>query len=200
MTTKPVGIGTGLGLSICQRLVTAMGGSIWAESAPGKGTVFHVALQAAPGAAAAAAATENAASEPARPVGARILVVDDEDMIGMILRRVLKAHDVSVMTNATDALSLIAGGKRYDAILCDVMMPGMTGIDFYGALLAPLPRSGARLDVRDRRRVQQGDGGVPRFGPQRPTAQTVRCVKLRSDVDAHLIASRAGSRPPGHAA
>ena len=67
VTTKPVGIGTGLGLSICQRLVTAMGGSIWAESTPGKGTVFHVALQPAPGAVVAAAA--DSAVERAGPSG-----------------------------------------------------------------------------------------------------------------------------------
>ena len=141
------------------------------------------------------------ASEPARPEGARILVVDDEDMIGMILRRVLKAHDVSVMTNATDALSLIAGGKRYDAILCDVMMPGMTGIDFYRrALRAITPIKWRALMFLTGGAFSKETAAFLDSVPNAQLHKPFDVVKLRDDVDAHLIARRAGSRPPEDAA
>jgi CheY-like chemotaxis protein len=131
-------------LSICQRLVNAMGGTIWAESTVGTGTVFHVALPRATSVAptAAPAAIETAPIAPAR---ARVLVVDDEDMIGMILRRALKQHDVTVMTSAKDALALITDGTRFDVILCDLMMPVMTGIEFHAALAAQFPDQASAL-------------------------------------------------------
>lgn len=136
VTTKPVGIGTGLGLSICQKLVTMMGGTIWADSIVGAGTVFHVALPRAH--------TSQATAEAPRPQAAdakqsRILVVDDEDMIRMILRRALKGHHVTVMSNAKDALAALGDGQRWDAILCDLMMPGMTGMEFHAALAQHYP-------------------------------------------------------------
>jgi PAS domain S-box-containing protein len=90
VTTKPSGVGTGLGLSICQRLVIAMGGEIWADSTPGQGTVFHVALQAAQGATSPAATEESVERPQVAPLGkARVLVVDVVVLIGFILRRVL---------------------------------------------------------------------------------------------------------------
>lgn len=70
--------------------------------------------------------------EPSKPVRiARVLVIDDDDMIREILRRVLKAHEVTVHASASDALTQIAGGSRFDAILCDLMMPGLSGIEFH---------------------------------------------------------------------
>jgi CheY-like chemotaxis protein len=62
----------------------------------------------------------------------RVLLIDDEAFIIAALRRLLSAeHEVTSVGNVPDALALIHAGHRYDAILCDLRMPGMSGIDFY---------------------------------------------------------------------
>jgi PAS domain S-box-containing protein len=131
-TTKGPNTGTGLGLAICHRLVTALGGQIHIESTVGKGTTFRVALPAT-----AEEPRQSirvpAATETARR--ARILVVDDEAMIGKMIKRYLSSdHDVTILTDAGEALTQISGGVRFDVILCDMMMPNMSGIDLYTAL------------------------------------------------------------------
>jgi CheY-like chemotaxis protein len=202
VTTKPSGIGTGLGLSICQRLVNAMGGSIWADSTPGHGTVFHVALQAARGTVNAVIAADEAA-ERARlmPVGkAQVLVVDDEDMIGMILRRILKAHDVTAVTNAKDALARIVAGERFDAILCDLMMPGMNGMDFHQVLAEQFPDQASALIFLTGGAFNSEAAAFLASVPNMQLTKPFDAVKLRADVDAHLAAHRGAGRPPGHAA
>ena len=197
VTTKPAGVGTGLGLSICQRLVDAMGGSIWAESTPGQGTTFHVALPAA--ALTAAELSEPAESSDAAAERARILVVDDEDMIGMILRRMLKVHDVTVLTNGSDALAAIARGERFDAILCDLMMPGMTGVEFHGVLSREYPSQAAALMFLTGGAFNQETAAFLAAVRNPQLMKPFDVVSLRNQVDAHLNARR-GTRPPGQAA
>jgi CheY-like chemotaxis protein len=131
-TTKPAGVGTGLGLAICQRIVTGLGGEISVESHVGVGTTFKVFLPVARGA---------QEDEPAVPVAAsaarrgRVLLIDDDQMIGNAVRRTLSGeHDVEVLTSAQEALELIVAGRRFDVILCDMMMPVVTGMDFYDRL------------------------------------------------------------------
>ncbi len=69
-----------------------------------------------------------------------MLVVDDEPSIGKLLRIVLQAeNDVDVATHGREALDRIAGGARYDVILCDLMMPVMTGMDLFDRLGVEAP-------------------------------------------------------------
>jgi PAS domain S-box-containing protein len=146
-TTKPVGVGTGLGLSICHRIVTGLGGEITVDTEVGRGTTFRVILPLA-------AAAEEVAPEPAAPQtaelsagapegstgAARVLVVDDESMIGRAIHRMLSPHyDVTVVTRARDALDRIHGGARFDVILCDLLMPEMTGMDLHDELVLTAP-------------------------------------------------------------
>jgi CheY-like chemotaxis protein len=138
-TTKPVGVGTGVGLSVCQRIVTALGGQISAESKLGAGSTFRVLLPVANGVTTPDSRGRAPSEAPANRRG-RVLVVDDEPMVALAVRRTLELyHDVSVVYRAQDALEMLRAGERFDVIFCDVMMPNVTGIDFFKEvrLLAP---------------------------------------------------------------
>jgi CheY-like chemotaxis protein len=66
---------------------------------------------------------------------ARVLVVDDEPYVGRTMRRILgESHDVEVVDSASAALDRLAEQPAPDVILCDLMMPGMTGMDLHAAL------------------------------------------------------------------
>jgi CheY-like chemotaxis protein/signal transduction histidine kinase len=137
-TTKPAGVGTGLGLTICQRLITDLGGEISVESAVGRGTVFQVVLPAIT----SEARPATPAATPIASAGrrGRVLVIDDEPTIGRAVERVLGAeHDVASTTSARDALERIRDGEHYDVILCDLMMPVMTGMDFHAEIQRTAP-------------------------------------------------------------
>jgi CheY-like chemotaxis protein len=69
------------------------------------------------------------------PSSLRILVVDDEPLVAKSLRRALAGHQVTVAHGGTEALAAIRAGA-FDRVLCDVMMPGMSGPELYRALEA----------------------------------------------------------------
>jgi CheY-like chemotaxis protein len=69
-----------------------------------------------------------------------LLVVDDEPAMGVALRRILgRRYDLEHLTSAAEALARIRSGSRYDVILCDLMMPDMTGMELYDALTREFP-------------------------------------------------------------
>lgn len=144
-TTKPVGVGTGLGLSISHNIVTSMGGSVRVESEVGRGTTFTVELQAAPEADAEAQAPVVAAGASG-PAG-RVLLIDDEERVLTATRRVLQAtgHEVVALVRGAEALERIRGGERFDVILCDLMMPDITGEDVHAELSRIAPDQADRM-------------------------------------------------------
>jgi CheY-like chemotaxis protein len=65
----------------------------------------------------------------------KVLVVDDEVMFATSLKRVLSnEHDVTTLTSGREAFALLQSGARFDAILCDLMMPEMTGAELHAAI------------------------------------------------------------------
>jgi CheY-like chemotaxis protein/anti-sigma regulatory factor (Ser/Thr protein kinase) len=140
-TTKAIGEGSGLGLSVCKQIVESMRGHIELESVVGRGTkvsiVFPLRDSQPPKPAMLA--------EDARGTRLRILVIDDEPLV----RRTMKAlladeHDVEDAGDGESALAMIRDG-RYDVILCDLMMPGVTGRDVYERVRAQWPRLAGRM-------------------------------------------------------
>lgn len=126
-TTKPIGVGTGLGLAICHGIVAGMNGRIEVESAPGKGTTFRVWLRVS----AAAEERSTIAHAAAPSKRGRVLVVDDEPKVGASIQRALAGHEVVYVSNGAEALAKLSAGERFDAVLCDLMMPGMSGRELF---------------------------------------------------------------------
>jgi signal transduction histidine kinase/CheY-like chemotaxis protein len=143
-TTKPVGQGMGLGLAISHSLVGALGGSLTVESEPGRGTVFSVQLPVAP--VSQVAPNAPVPAQPRSTVRGAVLIVDDEPLLAQSLQQLLSEHhDITLATCARDALALIHGGRRFHAILCDVMMAEMTGQQFHEQLSRFEPEQSQRI-------------------------------------------------------
>jgi two-component system, cell cycle sensor histidine kinase and response regulator CckA len=133
-TTKPIGIGTGLGLAICHRILTALSGRIEVKTEVDVGTTFRVLL-----APARATGTQDlpmlqrtVSATSARR--ASILVIEDEPALCRVLERLLLPHRVTSVMRARDALARIQAGETFSIVLCDLMMPEMTGMEFYEEL------------------------------------------------------------------
>lgn len=84
------------------------------------------------------------APSPVR-VPARILVVDDQESVGRAVERVLRGYDVIALVDPREALARITGGERFAVVLCDLMMPEMTGAVLYDRVRAIDPEQAERM-------------------------------------------------------
>jgi len=141
-TTKPVGVGTGLGLSICHGIITNLGGYIHVDSKVGKGTTVRVLLPPARD----GAFVEKPSAPTQAPTArrGRVLIVDDEPAVGRALRRILREHDVELATSGRQALEKLTADSGFHVVVCDVMMPDLSGKDLYEAI----QQGGSGLDKR----------------------------------------------------
>ncbi len=147
-TTKAIGVGTGLGLSICHSIVASMGGEISASSVEGRGTTLRVVLPAATGRALAAPVAAVAAVATANVAEVRraaVLIVDDDRAVAVALGRVLRDHDVTIVTTAREALDLLVADKPFDLVLSDLMMPEMSGMELYDEVARRAPHVAERM-------------------------------------------------------
>jgi two-component system cell cycle sensor histidine kinase/response regulator CckA len=142
-TTKPVGVGTGLGLSICHGIVGSLGGELQVESTTGKGSIFRAVF---PPSTQVPVECRPEVGFLAQPPRGRILVVDDEPMVGLAVQRLLAAqHEVVVETAGRAALARLRQGECFDLVLCDLMMPDMTGMDLHDAIVESVPEAARRM-------------------------------------------------------
>jgi signal transduction histidine kinase len=140
-TTKPGGRGTGLGLSAAYGIVQQHGGTITVTSALGSGTTFHIALPAT------SAPTEPVSpavevSPPPATTGERVLVVEDDAVFGLLMRRLLVSlgYEVTLAGSVQEAMQHLATAPTpVDVVITDVIMPGGSGLELAGQLALSHP-------------------------------------------------------------
>ncbi|MFT3956447.1 MAG: PAS domain S-box protein [Piscinibacter sp.] len=130
-TTKPVGRGTGLGLSVVHGIVRAHEGSIAVDTAPGRGSSFHLYIPS-PELDGSDADARPAQRADARGSGQRVLYVDDDEVMVVMVERLLERAGFAVIAEA-DATAAVkrlqADPDAFDAVVTDFNMPGMSGLD-----------------------------------------------------------------------
>jgi PAS domain S-box-containing protein len=133
-TTKEVGKGTGLGLSLVYGIVTDSAGAIDVTSTVGSGSCFTIYLPRVD----APAVTDDESEAPiVRGNGERVLVVDDEEALLAVTSEVLKrlGYEPTAFADSAAALAAFeAQPERFDAVVTDEVMPGLTGTEFAGSL------------------------------------------------------------------
>ncbi|MBX3638441.1 MAG: PAS domain-containing protein, partial [Rubrivivax sp.] len=132
-TTKPVGQGTGLGLPVVHGIVQAHGGAISVDSAPGAGSSFHVYLpRLQPAGADGGPAEAPVPAAAAAGTGQRVLYVDDDEVMVLMVQRLLQraGYSVTACTGALQAQRLLtADPGRCDIVVTDYNMPDMSGLE-----------------------------------------------------------------------
>lgn len=139
-STKEAGRGSGLGLSVVHGIVHEHGGHVLLASDPGSGSVFTVLLR--PGMAAVDLAPSDEQHLPIDGDGRRLMVVDDDPAIGHFMRTLLERHrfEVDVHDDSDAALDHFESDpERWDLVITDQSMPGLSGVELADELLALRP-------------------------------------------------------------
>jgi GAF domain-containing protein/CheY-like chemotaxis protein len=182
--------GTGLGLAISRRLAEAMHGSLEAESSgvSGNGATFHLAVRL-PGASASSVARATAV-DGVDLTGRTALVVDDNATNRRILGAQLGRWSMAVREtpSATEALSWIRAGERFDIALVDLVMPDMDGLALAEAIRSAVPTGGPRI-------LLVSSAGIRERGNASIDAALTKPIKPSALHDAlvTVLAGRAGA-------
>jgi CheY-like chemotaxis protein len=118
---------TGLGLTICKNIVTSLGGDINVHSEPDTGTRFVVSLPIAGSTSCSPSGFQSERRQRVTP-RSRILIIDDEPLLGQTLRFAFQdKHDVEIAASGREAIERLSADSRFDLVLCDLMMPDVSG-------------------------------------------------------------------------
>jgi PAS domain S-box-containing protein len=168
-TTKPPGKGTGLGLAVVHGILRDHDAVMEVQSAPGEGSTFSICFPGVIGALSPPATPlthQGHLQRAAAPRGAHILYVDDDEMIAFLMERLLQreGYRVTVFTHAAQALAAVREHtERFDLVITDYNMPGMSGLDFARAVRAVRPDSPVAITsgyISEELRVQAPAAGV----------------------------------------
>lgn len=143
-TTKEVGVGTGLGLYVSKSIIKSSGGELLLSESDSEGTTMSILLhlasphdtqltsQLVPG------GTDDL-EEPDDLSRVRVYLIDDDAMVTRAMQRMARGLNFSVETDSEIALEHLLAGHHYDLILCDLMMPKMTGMELYRQCESQIP-------------------------------------------------------------
>ncbi|MFI5892116.1 PAS domain S-box protein [Actinoplanes sp. NPDC051513] len=189
-TTKPKGEGSGLGLATVYGIITQAGGHARIASSPGAGTAFTALLPATAEPAAPVAAAPATPAAAHHPGGEAVLIVEDEEALREVARRILSRNGYHVLTAASGTEALKAAehaGSHLDLLLTDVIMPGMLGKELAAKIRDRYPdiqvlyMSGYAQPVL----ASQGtlDPGVTLV--EKPFSETTLLDRIREVLDTH---------------
>jgi signal transduction histidine kinase/CheY-like chemotaxis protein/uncharacterized protein YdeI (BOF family) len=192
-TTRKHG-GTGLGLSISTRLVEMMGGRMWVESKPGKGSSFHFTVRCGIGVPAPQPSVEGRAID-----GMPLLIVDDNATNRRVLGDAVERWGMkpAFASSGEQALEMLRDSARtplpFRLLLCDVHMPGMDGFDLSERILKDPALNFAPIVLLTSSR-QRGDGARCReLGISGYLTKPVRQAELRAAIEEVLAAEPVSS-------
>jgi signal transduction histidine kinase len=139
-TTKGSGRGTGLGLSMVMGFAQQSGGRMIMSSVTGETSMTIVLPAVAPD---AGQADTRRRHKPSPLQQARVLLVDDDEVVLQVLSRMLQVigHQVTAVASPIEVARLLAQGERWDVVLSDMLMEGHTGFDVH-ALMAEAGHAG----------------------------------------------------------
>lgn len=192
--------GTGLGLALCKGLAEKMGGRIWLESEPGRGSCFSFSAPFAIAGSAAAAEPEPAPPAPNRTKSA--LVVDDQEYNRIVLADLLESLGFTVHTAGDGAAALaLAASREFDAVFLDFNLPGLSGLEVTRGIRA-LPNKTAAAVIlattafsTPEKRRQCFDAGMNAFLGKPVTMERLRKA-LSAAMPAGPASNPAPARPP----
>lgn len=193
-TRRRTGRGSGLGLASAYGIIRNHGGDISIESAPGKGSTFHVLLPAGT----ARRERRRVKSEPLRKGRGTVLVIEDEPILQKMYGKFLKlmGYGHVIAGSGERGVEIFKGQKaRFDLVILDLIMPGLSGRETFEALRALDPAvkvllaSGHSADTEAKRLMARGCNGFL----QKPFTPQVLSAKVAS------IVGESGSRSPRRA-
>jgi len=184
-STKRIGMGSGLGLSICRNILSEFGGEIQVQSEVGKGTRFVVRLPVRAEAPKSRPSAAGARAPELPIVRGRVLIIDDEEQLRTVMKRLLSSHEIVTASSGKEAQAILELDEDFDLILCDLMMPDVTGMAVHQWLSARNPELA--------RRIVFISGGI--FGPVTAEYLTdAGNLKIDKPFDnrafAHVVAER----------
>ncbi len=123
--------GTGLGLSIAKNLTTMLGGEIWLESTPGKGSIFYFSIPYQPGKIGPNLLLQNNKKRAKKWKGKTILIAEDEESNYILLEEALENTKINIIhaENGKEAIREVKMNPMIDLVLMDIKMPDLDGFE-----------------------------------------------------------------------